>query len=60
MQEVRRTAFAVCLLASMAAGSAGTMPNRAHRAGKMADGILATILDFFGVTLNDQISIPPG
>jgi hypothetical protein len=60
MQELRRVALVVCLLVGMAAGSARTVPSRTHRAGKMDDGILATILDLLGVTLDNKVSIPPG
>lgn len=58
MQEVRRIALVVCLLAGMAAGAAGTVPGRAHHQGKMDDGIIATILDLLG--LNNKVGIPPG
>jgi len=56
--DVRRVALVVCLLVGMAAGTKGTASHRAHRAGKMDDGILATVLDLFG--LDNKVSIPPG
>jgi len=61
MQEVRRVALVVCLLAGIVAGSAGRVPARAHRAGKMDDGIIATILDLLGITSpQNKVGIPPG
>ena len=56
--QVRKIALVVCLLAGMAAGAATPVQNRKHRAGKMDDGVLATILTLVG--LYDQFSIPPG
>jgi hypothetical protein len=53
----------VCLLAGMTVGAASTTvgaTGKVHRAGKMDDGIIATILDFFGITIQSKISIPPG
>jgi hypothetical protein len=56
--QVRRITLVVCLLVGMAAGSAARVPHRTHRAGKMDDGIIATILDLLG--LDNKVSIPPG
>jgi hypothetical protein len=58
--QVRRITLVVCLLVGMAAGATGTVPHRTHRAGKMDDGIIATILDALGITLDGKMSIPPG
>jgi hypothetical protein len=58
--QVRRIVLVVCLVVGMAAGAAARVPNGTHRTGKMDDGILATILDIVGITLNGQLSIPPG
>jgi hypothetical protein len=58
--QVRRITLVVCLLVGMAAGATGTVPHRAHRGGKMDDGILATILDALGISLDGQLSVPPG
>lgn len=58
--QVRRITLVVCLLVGMAAGATAPVPHRAHRAGKMDDGIIETILDFFGITLQSKVSIPPG
>ena len=58
--QFRRITLVVCLLVGMAVGATGTVPNRSHRPGKMDDGILATILDLLGVTLESKISVTPG
>jgi hypothetical protein len=58
--QVRRIALVVSLLVGMAAGAAGRVPYRTQRAAKMDDGILATILDAFGITLDGKMSVPPG
>jgi len=55
-----RITLVVCLLVGMAAGANGTVSSRANRAGKMDDGILATILDALGITLDNKVGIPPG
>jgi hypothetical protein len=55
--QIRRITLVVCLLV-MAAGATGTVPHRTHRAGKMDDGIIATILDFLG--LDNKGGVPPG
>jgi hypothetical protein len=55
--QVRRITLVVCLLVGMSAGAMGTVPHRMHRAGKMDDGIIATILDLLG--LDNKLSIPP-
>jgi hypothetical protein len=48
----------VCLVVGMAAGATGRAQHRTHGAGKMDDGIIATILDLLG--LDNKIGIPPG
>ena len=59
--QVRRITLVVCLLVGMAAGAAGPVPHRAHRAGKLDDGgIIEAILDLFGLTPQNTVSIPPG
>jgi hypothetical protein len=58
--QVQRIALVVCLLVAVVVGAAASVPHRAHRAGKMDDGILATILDMFGITLDSKVGIPPG
>ena len=59
--QVRRITLIVCLVVGMAAGATGTVRHRAHRAGKMDDGgIIATILDALGITLDSKVGIPPG
>ena len=58
--QVRRITLVVCLLVGMAAGAMGTSAHKTHRAGKMDDGILATILDALGITLDGKMGIPPG
>jgi hypothetical protein len=60
MQQLRKNMLVVCLLAGMTVGAASTATGKAHRAGKMDDGIIATILGFFGMTLENKVSIPPG
>ena len=37
-----------------------TATHKTHRAGKMDDGIIATILDALGITLDNKVGIPPG
>jgi hypothetical protein len=44
----------------MTAGAGARAPRHTSRSGKMDDGILATILDLLGVTLDGKMSIPPG
>lgn len=56
--QVRRIALVVCLLVGMTTAAAARMPQRAHRAGRMDDGIIANILDLLG--LDNKIGIPPG
>ena len=56
--QVGRIAAVVCLLAGMAVAGGVRVPNRTHRAKKMDNGIIATILNLLG--LDNQISIPPG
>jgi len=58
--HVRRVALIVCLLVGMGEGAMGKASHQTHRAGKMDDGILATILDMFGITLDSKVGIPPG
>ena len=58
--QVRRITLVVFLLVVMAAGATGTVPHRTHRAEKMDLGILATILDALGITLDNKGGIPPG
>lgn len=57
-RQVRRIALVVCLLAGMTAGATARIPSGMHRAGKMDDGIIATILDLLG--LDNRVGIPPG
>lgn len=56
--QIRRITLVVCLLVGMAAGATGTVPHRAHSAGNVDDGIIATILDLLG--LDNKVGIPPG
>ena len=58
--QVRRITLIVCLVVGMAAGAMGTATHKTHRAGKMDDGIIATILDALGITLDNKVGIPPG
>lgn len=58
--RVRRITLVVCLLVGMAAGAAAKVSHKPHRTGKMDDGIIATILELLGVTLDNKGSIPPG
>jgi hypothetical protein len=53
---IGRITLVVCLLVGMRV----TAPHRTHHAGKMDDGILATILDALGITLDGKLSVPPG
>lgn len=56
--QVRRIGLVVCLLVGMTAGAVARVPGRAHRLGRLDDGILETILQL--ITLSGQLSIPPG
>jgi len=58
--QVRRITGVVCLVVAMAVGAAGKATHQTQRAGKMDDGILATILDALGITLDGKLSVPPG
>ena len=58
--QVRRITLVVCLVVGMAAGASATVSHRAHRVGKMDDGILATVLEALGLTLDGKLSVPPG
>jgi hypothetical protein len=64
MQRIRESLLVVSLLAVIAIGAAGNVSlgatERAHRAGKVDDGIIASILDFFGIAPQSKVSIPPG
>ena len=63
MQRIREYVLLASLLV-VTLGAAGSVTSgateRSHRAGKMDDGIIATILDFFGITPQSKVSIPPG
>jgi hypothetical protein len=63
MQRIRESLLVVSLLAVVTLGAAGVTTratDRSHRVGKMDDGIIASILDFFGITPQNKVSIPPG
>jgi hypothetical protein len=61
MQQLRKTALAVCLGAAIALSAAATStPATAHRHGSLDDSLIAQILDFFGIELQSRISTPPG
>ncbi len=63
MQGFRKFALVVCLSTTIVFGAAasGAQKNhRAHHAGSLDDGIITTILNFFGITLESRVSIPPG
>ena len=64
MQRIREYVLVVSLLAMVTLGAAGSVTSgateRSHRAGRVDDGIIATILDFFGITPQSKVSIPPG
>lgn len=58
--QVRKVALVVCLLVGMAVAATAKLPHRIQRGGKIDDGVIETILELFGLTLNGQFSIPPG
>ena len=62
MQGFRKFALVVSLSTALVLGAAtnGAPNHRAHRVGSLDDSIITTILDFFGITLESRILIPPG
>ncbi|HEX6095014.1 MAG TPA: hypothetical protein VF432_01725 [Thermoanaerobaculia bacterium] len=61
MQGFRKYALVVSLGIAIVLGSAATgAPATTHRHGSLDDSLITQILDFFGIELQNRLSIPPG
>jgi hypothetical protein len=60
MQGFRKSLVVVCLSAAIALSTAANSTPTAHHGGSLDESIITQILDFFGIELQNRLSIPPG